>query len=107
MESDDSFRPLQGEVEGDFVDPDTYTLHLTITALRPSGNCVVFPRVVLDTYSGWTSSLNAPEWTQWSPGTTGVFRQTKEELLQFFSSVAPKEEDEDVRAYVVVYFCVV
>jgi len=90
-----------GEVEGDFVDPDTYTLHLTITALHATGipgSYIVFPRIVLETYLGWTSSVDAPEWSQWSPGRIVVFRQTKEELVQFFISVAPKEDDADVLA---------
>ncbi|KAH8091013.1 hypothetical protein BXZ70DRAFT_1011273 [Cristinia sonorae] len=89
----------EGEVEGDFVDPDVYTLYLTITALHSTGvpgSYVVFPKVVLETYAGWTSSQNAPGWAQWAPGRQVVFRQTKEELLQFFLSMVPKKDGMDL-----------
>lgn len=103
----DIFPPFKGEEEGDFVDPDTYMLHLTITALHTTGvpgSYIVFPKIVLESYTGWNTSVNAPDWTQWTAGRTVVFRQTREELLQFFLSVAPKQDGMDVSFRTCVYY---
>ncbi|KAI0917068.1 hypothetical protein AcW1_007642 [Taiwanofungus camphoratus] len=68
------------ETDSNFSEPDTYALNLTIVSpLRSAGShvCESSRRIVLDIYKGWPESLDAPEWTKWSPGHTVVFRQLR------------------------------
>lgn len=87
-----------------FVDPDTYTLSLTIaTSSCPSPEAgassalQVHPQIVLETYRGWKESMNAPDWTRRKPGRELVFRQSKQELGVLLSRVASRRVNVKVR----------
>ena len=106
-----SWRQTAEDDQG-FVDPDTYTLFLTLATRKTGGtvnrdpcdrgsdNCLasddpsqgnnldIHPKVVLGTYRGWKESLDAPDWTRRKPGRELVFRQTKAELVEFLARVA-------------------
>ncbi|TCD68360.1 hypothetical protein EIP91_010998 [Steccherinum ochraceum] len=106
-----------GEIEGPFVDSPTYTLYLTLTASSQHttgvpGSYVVFPRIILETYEGWPTSHDAPDWLYasqlaarcWKKGKGKGrqetkerevrFSQTREEVMAFLLSVAPKKDSE-------------
>ncbi|KAI0344477.1 hypothetical protein BDW22DRAFT_1354524 [Trametopsis cervina] len=91
--------PTLGD-DGGFIDPDTYTLYLTIATPRPSseteslGALQVHPRVVLETYRGWKENIDAPDWTRRKPGRELVFRQSRKDLSLLLSRVASQKVDD-------------
>ncbi|THH32420.1 hypothetical protein EUX98_g1778 [Antrodiella citrinella] len=93
----------KGEVDDFFADLDEYSLHWSITFLRASGRYIVTPESVLDMHTGQASDDFAPQWVSWPLGTTGVFRLTKEELVQFFISMRPERDDDEVRHNVSIW----
>lgn len=71
------------DTDGYFSDGGNFVLYLTIAGPVPTVGSHVLQssrRVVLDKYQGWSESLDAQDWTKWTPGRTVVFRQQRSSL---------------------------
>lgn len=91
------------EDECGFVDPDTYTLSLTIATPSCAGAgsasaLQVHPKIVLETYLGWKESMDAPDWTRRRQGQELVFRESRQELALLLSRVASRKVNVKVRS---------
>jgi len=81
--------------DGDFGDGDTFVLYLTIAGSSRSSAPHALEssnRIILEKYQGWNDSLDAPDWSKWTPGHTVVFRQSRAKLTKIMRAVLWEDE---------------
>lgn len=86
----------QGEVDGNFVDPDTFMLTAVGVLCETAGvedTCRVSPEVVIDKIRGEGDELSAPDWAKWPIDTPREMWREREHVAQVFMQAALHERN--------------
>ncbi|KAI0786166.1 hypothetical protein C8Q75DRAFT_808575 [Abortiporus biennis] len=83
---------IEGEIEGDFQDPETHRLLMKTMKMHADGTHEISKETtIVDSHVG--SGLSAPDWTEWSStGRMVVFKQTQAQLDSFLSRIGCQKE---------------